>query len=49
MLFDRVPAAKRPDVSHFIGKIVVPAEAHSPWLRYGLAFLLPCLGFLITW
>ena len=49
MLSDRVPAAQRLDVSRLIEKFVAPAEARSPWLRYGLAFVLPCLGFLVTW
>ena len=49
MLFDHVHAAQRPNLSRLIQRFVAPAEARSPWLRYGLAFVLPCLGFLVTW
>jgi len=48
MLFVNSPV-RRIDISHWIGKFVAPAETRSPLLRYGLAVLLPCIGFLITW
>ena len=41
--------ARSPNLSRLIQRFVAPAEARSPWLRYGLAFVLPCLGFLVTW
>jgi PAS domain S-box-containing protein len=49
MLSVNFSATHRIDISHLIGKFVAPAETRSSWLRYGLAVLLPCIGFLVTW
>ena len=48
MLFD-VPVARNPYISRLVQKFVAPAEARSPWLRFGLALLLPAVGFFLTW
>jgi PAS domain S-box-containing protein len=49
MLFYPARSVQVPDISRLIGKFVAPAEARSPWLRYSLAIILPCVGFLVNW
>ena len=49
MLFHPAHPERTPDISRLIGRFVAPAEARPEWQRYGLAFVLPCLGFLVTW
>lgn len=45
----KIQSELTPYVMRMIGTMVVPDEARSNWRRYGLAALLSCLGFLITW
>ena len=49
MLFLNFSDSQQTDVSHLIGKFVAPSKTRSIQLRYGLAILLPCIGFLIVW
>jgi PAS domain S-box-containing protein len=41
--------ARKRDLSRFIGRMVAPQQARSPWVRYGVAVILPFGGFLINW
>src|SRR5512133_2148158 len=49
MLLYPVSETPGPNIGLLIERFVAPAKARPHWLRYGLAIILPCLGFLITW